>query len=42
MAIHETYSERKRQLEKGGTPDVYTYDEIPERLKVQSTCQTRT
>jgi len=31
----ETYSERKRRLEKGDVPDVYTYDIIPPALRQQ-------
>jgi AbiJ N-terminal domain 4/HEPN domain len=31
----ETYSERKRRLEKGDGPDVYSYDQIPPALRQQ-------
>ena len=34
MAIFELYSKRQKKL-KGEVPDIYTYDEIPETLKVQ-------
>jgi hypothetical protein len=33
--IYETYSERRRRLEKAGQPDVYSYDHIPEKLRNQ-------
>jgi hypothetical protein len=32
---HETYSERKRRLEKAGQPDVHIYHQIPEKLRNQ-------
>jgi hypothetical protein len=32
---YETYSERKRRLEKAGQPDVYIYHQIPEKLRNQ-------
>jgi hypothetical protein len=31
----ETYTERKRRLENGDVPDVYTYDVIPQALRQQ-------
>ena len=34
MAIYELYSQRQKKL-TGDVPDVYTYDEIPEALRVQ-------
>ncbi|MFT7403830.1 MAG: hypothetical protein ACI955_000886 [Zhongshania sp.] len=34
MALFELYSKRKRR-ERGGFPDVYKYDEIPQSLRVQ-------
>jgi hypothetical protein len=33
--IMETYAERQRRLETGDTPDVYTYDTLPAKLKIQ-------
>lgn len=35
MPIVELFSTRKRDREKSGQPDVYTYDKIPEALRVQ-------
>ncbi|WP_316160555.1 STM4504/CBY_0614 family protein [Bradyrhizobium sp. SZCCHNRI20481] len=35
MAIYETYFERMERLQKGNAPDVYIYDDIPQRLKHQ-------
>jgi hypothetical protein len=35
MSIYETYSERQRRFQQGATPDVYKYDRIPEKLRVQ-------
>ncbi|MBB3655706.1 hypothetical protein FHX15_000919 [Rhizobium sp. BK650] len=34
MAVHELYSKRQAQL-RGGDTDVYQYEEIPRKLKVQ-------
>jgi len=34
MPVWDTYSHRKR-VREGDVPDVYTYDELPERLRVQ-------
>jgi hypothetical protein len=34
LAIHELYSKRQKKL-RGEVPDVYTYDTIPEPLRVQ-------
>jgi hypothetical protein len=34
LAIHELYSKRQKKL-RGEVPDVYTYDQIPEPLRVQ-------
>ena len=34
MAIIELYSKRQKRL-RGDVPDVYTYDEIPQNLRVQ-------
>ena len=33
--VYETYSERKRRIEKAGQPDVYSYDQIPQKLRNQ-------
>ena len=33
--VYETYSERRRRLERAGQPDVYTYDQIPPKLRNQ-------
>ena len=33
--VYETYSERKRRIEKAGQPDVYTYDQITQKLRNQ-------
>jgi hypothetical protein len=35
MSIFETYSKRRKNAEKAGTPDVYQYDLLPEPLRVQ-------
>jgi hypothetical protein len=35
MAIFETFARRKRLQERGGEPDVYTYDNAPEHLRHQ-------
>jgi hypothetical protein len=35
MPIYELYSRRKRRTERGSDPDVYQYDEMPERLRTQ-------
>jgi hypothetical protein len=34
MSVFEIFSKRRREL-RGELPDVYTYDEIPQRLRVQ-------
>ena len=34
MPVHDLYSYRKH-IEEGNTPDVYTYDELPNELRVQ-------
>jgi hypothetical protein len=34
MAVYETYSKRQKKL-RGELPDVYTYDEIPQALRIQ-------
>jgi hypothetical protein len=34
LAIYDLYSKRQKKL-RGEVPDVYTYDEIPEPLRVQ-------
>ncbi|HCG7136982.1 hypothetical protein P3383_04280 [Vibrio parahaemolyticus] len=36
MGIYELYSKRQKKL-RGETPDVYTYEELPEALEVQIT-----
>lgn len=35
MAILDLYSRRKRQAERAGQPDVYQYEDLPNRLRVQ-------
>ena len=35
MSIFDTYSKRRKKVEKAGTPDVYQYDHLPEPLRVQ-------
>lgn len=35
MAIFETFSKRKKRLEKAGKEDVYQYDHFPEEFRVQ-------
>lgn len=35
MAVYETYSKRKKRLSGNATPDVYQYDYLSERLKIQ-------
>ena len=34
MSVWDNYSHRKR-VREGDVPDVYTYDELPEKLRVQ-------
>jgi hypothetical protein len=34
LAIHELYSKRQKKL-RGEVPDIYTYDQVPEALRVQ-------
>ncbi|VVH54810.1 hypothetical protein BAZOLSSOX_484 [uncultured Gammaproteobacteria bacterium] len=36
MAIHDLFSKRQKKL-RGDVSDVYTYDDIPEALRVQIT-----
>jgi Domain of unknown function (DUF7014)/AbiJ N-terminal domain 4 len=33
--VYETYSERRRRIEKAGQPDFYSYDQIPAKLRNQ-------
>lgn len=35
MAVYETYSKRTKRLSGDATPDVYQYDHLSERLKIQ-------
>jgi hypothetical protein len=35
MPVYESYSERKRRLATSGAPDVYRYDKLPEKLRIQ-------
>ena len=35
MAVFETYASRVARSAKAGTPDVYTYDELPTFLRTQ-------
>ncbi|MBU2536563.1 MAG: hypothetical protein KKD83_10445 [Chloroflexi bacterium] len=35
MGVLDIYSKRKRLLEKAGQPDVYTYNDLPDGLRVQ-------
>ena len=35
MPVYETFSERKRRMERGGKPVVYRQDQLPERFRVQ-------
>jgi hypothetical protein len=35
MAVYETFSKRKRRLERTGQQDVYQYDVLPEAFRVQ-------
>ena len=35
MGIYDTYSKRLKRREQAGQVDIYQYDDIPERLRVQ-------
>ena len=35
MGTYETYSKRKKKLEKAGSPDPLTYDDLPKAFRVQ-------
>ncbi|WP_224369305.1 STM4504/CBY_0614 family protein [Hyalangium versicolor] len=35
MPIYDLFSKRKRRAERGDVPDVYSYDTVPEQLRVQ-------
>jgi hypothetical protein len=35
VAVFETFAKRRRQLERAGAPDVFTYDSVPKFLRHQ-------
>ena len=35
MTVYNTFAKRKQQAENAGKPVVYTYDNLPQHLRVQ-------